>query len=127
ARGVEDLPAALAALSERRVEAGGEPLALDVEPAACARLAPAARVLAYRLVQAVGGDVHVGTTPDGDVLLDLDGGRPLDRPERWVRRARALAGDLAEPPGGLQLRLPALSLPPSLSSSPTPSQPKACS
>lgn len=131
ARGQEDLPAALAALSERLGEAGQPAPALLLDPAADAQLAAPERALAYRLVQAVARDagtpvrVALRRAPDG-VLLDVDGGRPLDAPDRWRRRVRALGGDLSSSAGRLRLRLPART-PAVLPARTAPEKTEACS
>ncbi len=110
------LPEALAALSDRLVEAGGAALALDVD--AAADLPAPARALAYRLVQALAltGPLRVtaATAPDG-VVLTLRGA-PLPDPDRWGRRCRLLGASLVPGPDGLRLHLPA-----------PPSETKACS
>jgi hypothetical protein len=44
---------------------------------------------------------------DGDrVLVDVEGGAPLPAPDRWLRRAQALGGDLQTPTGRVRLVLP---------------------
>ncbi|MCW2622700.1 MAG: hypothetical protein JWL64_2302, partial [Frankiales bacterium] len=58
-----------------------------------------------------------------DVRLDLDGDVVLDGPDRWLRRLRALGGDLVPAPGRLRLLLPAAALPPC----PRTADSKACS
>jgi hypothetical protein len=110
-RGADDLPGALAALSSRRTEAGGAPLELALDADLAARLAPPARGLVYRLLQAL---VGTGTTPvrvglrevrDG-ALLEVDGG-PLAGAERWRARLRAVGAELTTGPDRLRLVLPA--------------------
>lgn len=105
-RGSTGLVAALEQLVVQLAEAGAAPLGLlggtDVT-------GPHA-VLAFRLVQAVTGPspVRVALRVDGPtVVIDIDGGAPLPSPERWVRRARSLGGDLAASAGRLRLALPA--------------------
>ena len=124
-RGAADLPAALAALADRRAEAGEPPLALVVDADAAGRLSPPARALAYRLVQAARPDrvVLAATAAAADVRLDLDGDVVLDGPDRWLRRLRALGGDLVPAPGRLRVLLPAAVLPPH----PRTADSKACS
>ena len=113
-----DLPAALTALSERLVEAGGLPLrVLGALPVA--GLDPAVCSTAFRLVQAVAVDaapadraVTVALRPEpavpGAVVLDVDGGAALADPDRWRARLRALGGDLHGAAGRLRVLLPAL-------------------
>lgn len=126
-RGADDLPAGLAALSARLVEAGLPPLHLVLDTTAAHRLAPAARTVVYRLVQAVSADGGVRVAlraSGGDLVVDVDGGRALDGPDRWRRRLRALGGDLSSSAGRLRLQLPAA---PDPSTSPGSDDPKACS
>jgi signal transduction histidine kinase len=105
-RGATGLLAALEQLSGQLVAAGGAPLHTH----GGVDLTGPEGVLAYRLVQAVGGaaPVRVAVRPDdATVVVDVDGGVPLPSPERWVRRAQALGGDLAASAGRLRLVLPA--------------------
>ncbi len=72
-------------------------------------------VLAYRLVQAVSGvgAVRVALRSDAtQVVVDIDGGGPLDRPESWSRRVHALGGHLSAAAGRLRLVLPLAPLAP---------------
>jgi hypothetical protein len=107
-RGAAGLTEALEQLSAQAVEAGGPALGLLAAPDA--ELAGREAVLAYRLVQTVAhgaGQVRVALRRDGSaVAVDVDGGSPLSDPERWVRRARALGGDLTSSAGRLRLVLP---------------------
>lgn len=128
-RGEDGLPAALADLSGRLTEAGGPALHLVLDADAADALTAPGRVLAYRVVQAVArgaaGPVRVGLRSGGrDVLLDVDGGCPLDDPDRWRRRLRALGGDLSSSAGRLRLHLPAVR---PETDRPTPTETKACS
>lgn len=96
-RGADDLPAALAELSTRL----DAPLALDVDPAVAAALAPAARVVAYRFVQASAAGA-VSLVRDGAAaVLSVDG--EVADPAGWAARARAVGGRLD---GASRLRLP---------------------
>ncbi|MGB8650706.1 MAG: hypothetical protein WCD35_08585 [Mycobacteriales bacterium] len=110
-RGAAGLLEALQQLSDQLVQAGGTAIGVvgDVEAAGALRGVPA--VTAYRLVQAVAkadaGPVRVALRRDGSqLMLDVDGGAPLPSPERWVRRAQVLGGDLSAPAGRLRLALP---------------------
>ena len=112
----QDLAAALTALSDRLVEAGGLPLAvLGVLPPA--GLDPVVGTTAFRVVQAVAFDaapgdraVTVALRPDpstpGALVLDVDGGAELSEPDRWRTRLRAHGGDLVRIPGRLRVLLP---------------------
>lgn len=116
-RGEEGLPGALEQLSHRLAESGRPGLLLALDRPAAELLGPAARTTAYRLVQAVAlgerdAPVRVALRPGPDtVQLHVDGGAPLPDPDRWVRRARALGGDLASTAGRLRLVLPATAAP----------------
>lgn len=104
-RGGTGLVTALEQLSTHLAEAGRPPLGL----LGGTDLAGTPAVLAFRLVQAVAGEepVRVALRADGDsVLVDVTGGSALPSPERWVRRARALGGDLVASAGRLRLVLP---------------------
>lgn len=111
-RGGPDLPAALEQLGRRLAEAGKPPLLLRTEPGAQALTGPGATT-AYRLVQALGLARGAGQPPlevtlrvqSGQLLLDVPGA-PLTDPDRWLRRARALRGDLRVDSGGVRLALP---------------------
>lgn len=113
-RGRDDLPAALAALSERLVEAGLRPLLMRLGPGAEA-LTGASATATYRLVQALalaptsgGGALRVGLDRSaGTVVLQVDGAPELMDLDRWHRRALALGGELSGAPGRLRLTLPA--------------------
>ena len=111
-RGGQGLAAALEALSERLVEAGGSSLSLTYDPTA--ELTNAAAMTAYRLVQAVtqplvGAErVRVTVRRQGErVLVDIDGGTLSLGVEPWARRALAVGGDLSAGAGRLRLSLPA--------------------
>jgi hypothetical protein len=127
-RGEDDLPAALEQLSHRLAEGGRPGLLLSCDHPSADLLGPAARTTAYRLVQSVAlaerdAPVRVAVRRSGDtVVLHVDGGAPLADPDRWVRRARALGGDLSSSAGRLRLVLPAAA--PLLPSAPAP-DPKA--
>ena len=105
----QELPAALAALSEQLVVAGRPGLTLDLDADAAAALSPQAASMAYRLVQSVAvGDtaVSVSLRADGGALVvELDGGRSLPA-GRWNDRARALGAELHTHRGRLRLVLP---------------------
>jgi signal transduction histidine kinase len=110
-RGTAGFVGALDQLSSQLTEAGGHALGLvgDVEAAAALR-GPAA-VTAYRLVQALakpdGPAVKVTLRADGDrLVVDVDGGVPLSSPDRWLRRAQSLGGDLQTTAGRTRLVLP---------------------
>ena len=102
---------ALSALSARVAEGGGSAFVLvDSATRSHALCGPAAGA-AYRLVQAVarpgGPACRVATDVDaGSLILHVDGGATLPRPDRWARRARALGGDLLSSTGRLRLTLP---------------------
>ena len=98
-RGADDLPAALADLSTRL----DAPLVLDLDADVAAALAPAARGIAYRFVQAAGPGA-VSLVRDGDdALLAVDG--EVADPAGWSARARAVGGRF-EAPTRLRLPLP---------------------
>jgi hypothetical protein len=110
-RGSAGLVEAMDQLSTHLVEAGGSSLGLVGDVEAAAALRGPAGVTAYRLVQAVakadGPPVRVGLRTDGDrLVVDVDGGVPLPDPDRWLRRAQALGGDLETSAGRLRLLLP---------------------
>ena len=110
-RGGSGFVGALDQLSAHLVEAGGSAVGLLGDVDAAAALRGPAGVTAYRLVQAVarpdGPQVRVQLRVDGDrVLVDVEGGVPLPSPDRWLRRAQALGGDLQTPAGRLRLVLP---------------------
>jgi hypothetical protein len=51
--------------------------------------------------------VRVRLRVDGErVLVDVEGGAPLASPDRWLRRAQALGGDLETTASRLRLVLP---------------------
>lgn len=111
-----DLPAALAALSRRLVEAGGLPLAVLGELPAVG-LEPGVSGAAFRVVQAVALDagpadraVTVALRPEpaspGALVLDVDGGGPLADPDRWRARLRSVGGDLTRTADRLRVVLP---------------------
>lgn len=100
-RGADGLVEALVQLSAQLVEAGRDPL----EVVGQVELRGARAVLAYRLVQALRGPAKVVLRSDPEALsLEVTG--VLPSPERWVRRARALGGDLAASTGLLRLVFP---------------------
>lgn len=102
---------ALSALSARVSDGGGSALVLAGAPGRGDALRGPAAGAAYRLVQAV---VRPGTSAclvstdvdAGSLVVHVDGGAALSRPDRWARRARALGGDLLSSPGRLRLTLP---------------------
>ncbi|HUR14264.1 MAG TPA: hypothetical protein VM097_07200 [Mycobacteriales bacterium] len=110
-RGGSGFVGALDQLSAHLVESGGSTIGLlgDVDAAAAVR--GAAGVTAYRLVQAVaradGPAVRIRLRTDRErVLVDVEGGIELPNPDRWLRRAHALGGDLQISAGRLRLVLP---------------------
>lgn len=108
-RGAGGLPDALAALSAQQSSAGLPGLALHLDTGVAAALSPEASAAAYRLVQAVsrtaGGVLIVRLTGSGDVA-DLELDAPVDAPDGWALRARALGGDLVTDAARTRLRLP---------------------
>jgi signal transduction histidine kinase len=94
------LPAALALLSGRLEEAGRPALGLCIDETVTADLSPSFVSTAYRLTQEVvlpEGSEPVTLTlrrDDGFDVLELSGGAPLTRSERWAVTARALGGTL---------------------------------
>ncbi len=116
-RGEDGLLSALEGLSNRLAESGRPGLLLSLDRPSVDLLGPAARVTAYRLVQTValadrGAPVRVALRTTGaTVVLHVDGGSPLPDPDRWVRRCRALGGDLSSSAGRLRLVLPTLPSP----------------
>jgi hypothetical protein len=116
-RGENGLSGALEQLSHRLAEGGRPGLLLSLDRPAADRLGPAARTTAYRLVQSVAlaeRDAPVRVSVRGSaqtVVVHVDGGAPLPDPDRWMRRARALGGDLTSPAGRLRLVLPATAAP----------------
>lgn len=115
---------ALAELSEQRVQAGGEPLALALDGVAAGRLSPAATSLAYRLVQTSGAAqvrlVRVGSR----ARLELD--TSVSDAEAWRLRASAVGGQLVRRFDHTALLIPLL--PPAAdhddASAPSPHAPK---
>jgi signal transduction histidine kinase len=110
-RGGSGFVGALDQLSAHLVESGGSSVGLLGDVDAAAALRGQAGITAYRLVQAVarpdGPPVRVQLRVDGDrVLVDVEGGAPLPAPDRWLRRAQALGGDLQTPTGRVRLVLP---------------------
>lgn len=110
-RGSDDLPAALTELSLRL------PLQLDLDVELAAELAPAAREVAYRFVQAAtsGGDsgtaAAVALARDGaSAVLTVDG--ELTDAPGWSARARAVGGRLDSAGGPARLLLPLTDLRP---------------
>lgn len=111
-RGGDGLCEALAELSKRLTAAGAAPLDLDLDEDAAARLAPAARALAYRFVQAAvtdaaaAGSYAVRLVRDGSgAALSVAGGA-LSEPDGWSARAAAFRGSVETPADGVSLRLP---------------------
>jgi signal transduction histidine kinase len=96
-RGADDLPAALADLSSRL----DTPLVLDVDVCTAGALAPAARAVAYRFVQAARPAAVSLTREAGEAVLSVDG--QVADPTGWAARARAVGGRLDGP---TRLRLP---------------------
>jgi signal transduction histidine kinase len=112
-RGSDGLPAALVELADRL------PLQLDVDVdvEVAAELAPAARRVAYRFVQAAtstgahGTAAAVALARDGaSAVLTVDG--ELTDAPGWSARARAVGGRLDAPGGPARLRLPLTDLRP---------------
>lgn len=101
-RGADDLVAALVALSDQLVAAGGPGLRLHADPAV--RLAPAGAAAAYRLVQSVAGDglLVVRLTCDGALHLDA----PVSDPATWSLRAAAVGAELHAGATSTLLQLP---------------------
>ena len=111
-RGPQGLPGALAALSERLVEAGGPPVELDVDAAAADRLPSASRSAVFRLVQGVTdrapGAVRLTVHDRGDdVVVVMDAGTERSLDGLGLGRLRALGGELSTSGGRLRLVLPA--------------------
>jgi signal transduction histidine kinase len=112
-RGRDDLPAALAELSTRRVAAGGPALDLDLDPSVADRLPPAARAAAYRFVQAVTAETpatlgRVRLRPEGAYAELSVVGAALTDPTGWTARAAALGGRLDPLGDSARLLLPLL-------------------
>ena len=104
-RGGSGLQAALEQLAAHLVEAGSAPVVV----VGSTDLAGPEAVLAFRLVQAVAGPLPVRVAVRADaagVVVDVDGAAALSSPDRWVRRARALGGDLSASAGRLRLVFP---------------------
>ena len=110
-RGERGLLEALQQLALQVADAGGAPVALDVDEASAAaldtELAPAAATAAYRLVQRAAGDapltVRLRRTPTGlRIALDV----PLTDPAGEALRARAVGGALLATRDGASLHLP---------------------
>ena len=110
-RGEQGLLEALQRLAAQVVEAGGAPVALDVDDigplALDDALAPAAATAAYRLVQRAAGQspltVRVRSNPTGlRIALDV----PLSDPAGEALRARAVGGALLATRDGASLHLP---------------------
>lgn len=105
------LAAAIAALSERVVEAGGPAIVRVGPPSRADDLRGVAAGSAYRLTQSVARPgapacrVELGLDA-GSLVVLLDGGAPLGAPERWTARVHALGGDLTCFPTRLRLTLP---------------------
>lgn len=105
------LAAAIAALSERVVEAGGPAIVRVGSPGDADELRGAAAGAAYRLTQAVARPSAAACRVElrveaGSLIVVLSGGAPLTAPERWTARAHALGGDLTGFPNRLRLTLP---------------------
>jgi hypothetical protein len=105
-RGASSLAAALDQLSAQRIAAGRPPLGLVLDT----DVKGTGANLAYRVVQVVAaadGPVRVAVRLDGPaIVIDIDADTPLPTPDRWIRRARALGGDLSSSAGRLRLVLP---------------------
>ena len=110
-RGEDGLLEALQQLAAQVVQAGGAPLALDVDDTDPAvlddGLSPAAATAAYRLVQRAAGTapmtVRIRRTSTGlRIALDV----PLDDPAGEALRARAVGGALLATRDGASLHLP---------------------
>ena len=110
-RGEQGLLDALQRLAAQVVEAGGAPVALDVDDTDATvldtALTPAAATVAYRLVQHATGDapvtVRVRRTSTGlRIALDV----PLSDPAGEALRARAVGGALLATRDGASLHLP---------------------
>jgi len=102
------LPAALALLSGRLEEAGRPALGLRIDETVATDLPPSFVSTAYRLTQeAVLPELPERSEPitltlrrdDGLNVLELTGGAPLTRSERWAVTARALGGSLTASSG----------------------------
>ena len=110
-RGSDGLPAALVELADRL------PLQLDVDVEVAAELAPAARRVAYRFVQAAtstgahGTAAAVALARDGASAVLTVHGELTDAPG-WSARARAVGGRLDAPGGPARLLLPLTDLRP---------------
>ena len=107
-RGADDLCAALRELSQRRTAAGAGTLDLQLDEGVAARLAPAARAVAYRFVQAA-------TPPDGDTravvaaaagAASVTGTRTPEDVPGWSARAAAVGGTLDTSGAVARLLLP---------------------
>lgn len=110
-RGGSGFVGALDQLSAHLVECGGSTVGLLGDVDAASALHGPSGITAYRLVQAVarpdGPRVRVRLRTDGDrLVVDVEGGVPLTSPERWLRRAQALGGDLQTTPSCIRLVLP---------------------
>lgn len=105
-RAADDLLGALAELSARQVETGAPALDIQVDPQSVAALKGASAITAYRLVQSVVDGTTAVQVRGVGAVLEITGGRPLDEPERWQRRARAVGAALEPGPGRLRFLLP---------------------
>jgi hypothetical protein len=111
-RGDGGLSAALGALSARLEEAGLRPLGFVLDEVLAEALPPAVASTAYRLVQALAltesaGPVRVALRREGaSVVLDVEGGAPLEDVARWADKARALGGSLTATEARTRLTVP---------------------
>lgn len=110
-RGGSGFVGALDQLSAHLVESGGSTVGLLGDVDAASALRGPSGITAYRLVQAVarpdGPGVRVQLRTDGGrLVVDVEGGVPLASPERWLRRAQALGGDLQTTASRIRLVLP---------------------
>src|SRR3954470_7721675 len=106
------LPVALGLLSSRLEEAGRPPLGFVLDELLAAALPTAVASTAYRLVQAIAVPadapaVRVSLRREGStVVLDVEGGAPLQEVERWADKARALGGSLTSSGTSTRLAVP---------------------
>jgi hypothetical protein len=106
------LAAALGLLSARLEEAGRPPLGFVLDELLAAALPAAVASTAYRLVQSVAvpadaDAVRVTLRREGStIVLDVEGGAPLDDPDRWSNKARALGGTLSSTGTRTRLAVP---------------------
>lgn len=106
------LPGALGLLSARLEEAGRPPLGFVLDEVLAGALPPAVVSTAYRLVQAVAvpadaEPVLVTLRREGTaVVLEVEGGAPLDDVDRWASKARALGGTFTATDIHIRLAVP---------------------